>query len=309
MSTWINKHIGILMGGSSSEREISLWTGEHVLKALQSKNYKCTGIDWNPAQKTKKGVDQSVSLMIEQQIKTPGVDVVWNALHGTYGEDGYIQQALSDNNIPYTGSTASASRLAFNKQKTKQILQQHNIHTPPDINDDTPWTGSRIIKPNTEGSSIGVSVVHDQSKYKATLQKAKETYDDVLVEPYLDGPELQVGLLDTKVLGTIEIQTEQGLYDYTAKYNSKTTQYIIPPHVPQALCQQAQDMAQQAFCVLKCRGHARIDIRMDQHGHVFVLEINTLPGMTPVSLLPKIAAHFGMDYTTLCVEILNLADI
>ena len=141
--------------------------------------------------------------------------------------------------------------------------------------------------------------------YKATLQKAKETKRCLIGWTRITSRSTRYKSTD----GTIEIQTEQGLYDYTAKYNSKTTQYIIPPHVPQALCQQAQDMAQQAFSVLKCRGHARIDIRMDQHGHVFVLEINTLPGMTPVSLLPKIAAYFGMDYTTLCVKILNLADI
>jgi D-alanine-D-alanine ligase len=303
------KRVAVVMGGLSAEREVSLNTGAGVLAALQSKGWDAVAIDWQEG--------TSLPRLLEQS----GAHVVWNALHGTYGEDGAVQGLCACLLLPCTGSGILASSLAMDKVMSKRIFESNGVPTPKwrllphagpaDGSDaETALDGFAlpcVIKPANEGSSVGVSIVENRAEIAAATAAARRFHGAVIAEEYIAGTEVFVGILDGRVLGSVEVRPATKFYDYEAKYKRTDTKYLIPPELPAAVIARAQDLALAAYNALGCSGHARPDLRITHAGEAFVLEVNTLPGMTATSLLPKIAKSVGMDYATLCEQILASA--
>jgi D-alanine-D-alanine ligase len=303
-----SRRVGVLLGGLSAEREVSLESGAGVLRALTERGYDCVAIDWAP------GTSLPV-LLAEQR-----VDVVWNALHGTYGEDGAVQGLCACMGIACTGSGILASALAMDKIASKRIFETTGVMTPPwqvvapgDDPDDaavavlTHWELPLVVKPANEGSSVGVTIVREREQLGPAVALARKHHGPTLVERYIAGAELCVGILADAVIGSLEIRPKQGFYDYAAKYQRDDTEYLIPPPLPEDAITSSEEVSLRAYHALGCSGYARVDVRVDESGIPYVLEVNTLPGMTSHSLLPKIAAHAGMDYASLCERILALA--
>jgi D-alanine-D-alanine ligase len=294
------KRVAVVMGGLSAEREVSLNTGSGVLKALLDKRWDAVAIDW----------DEGMSLA--RMLEDSGAHVVWNALHGTYGEDGAVQGLCACLGIACTGSGILASALAMNKVMSKRIFESNGVPTPRWRllgNDDTlaDWRPPFVIKPSNEGSSVGVSIVEDLAEVPAAIALARRYHGPVLVEEYIAGTEVFVGILDGRVLGSVEVRPATKFYDYEAKYKRNDTKYLIPPELPADVLARAEQHALAAYTALGCSGHSRPDLRIAPNGDVYVLEVNTLPGMTATSQLPKIARSIGLDYATLCEQILASA--
>ena len=305
MHRFAGKRIAVVMGGLSAEREVSLDTGAGVLKALQDKQWDVVGIDWKPG--------TSLARLLEDA----NVVAVWNALHGTYGEDGAVQGLCACLQIACTGSGILASSLAMDKVMSKRIFESNKVPTPRwrllahAADDDLAALADMplpfVVKPANEGSSVGVSIVEDRAELPAALAEARRFHGPVLVEDYIAGTEVFVGILDDRVLGSVEVRPATKFYNYEAKYKRTDTQYLIPPELPRDVISNAEHHALAAYRALGCSGHARPDLRISRANEPFVLEVNTLPGMTAKSLLPKIARSVGMDYATLCEEILASA--
>jgi D-alanine-D-alanine ligase len=298
--------IGVLMGGISAERDVSLNTGRGVLAALLESGYDAVGLDWTE------------SIDLAELLRRERVQVVWNALHGTFGEDGSVQGLLECLRIPYTGAGVLASAVAMDKVLSKLLFEEGKIPTPPwkILRDaaDAPaiaraWGYPVVVKPSREGSSVGVTIVHAESELSAAIQTARSCHGVTLIERYIPGAEVQVGVLDGVVLGTVEVRPAKEFYDYEAKYLRNDTQYLVPAPLSAAVDRAVRDASLHAYELIGCVGHTRVDCRVDPSGQVFVLEVNTLPGMTATSLLPKIARVAGMDYATLCVRILRSASL
>jgi D-alanine-D-alanine ligase len=301
MSNFKGKRVGVIMGGPSSERDVSLNSGKGALAALTSKGYDAVGIDW------KGGTDD-----LGAHLRREKIDVVWLALHGTYGEDGCVQGLCECSGIPYTGSGVLASAIAMDKMATRRIFDQESIESPRWRRYHGPADVARIgfplvVKPSSEGSSVGVSIVKDQSQLQAALDSAKKWRGVVLLEEYVKGREINVGVLDDEALGEVEIRPATEFYDYEAKYLRNDTQYFVPAPISDGERRVLHDLAVRAHKVLGCSGATRVDLILAEGGRAVCLEINTLPGMTDHSLLPKIAAHRGMDYATLVERILDTA--
>jgi D-alanine-D-alanine ligase len=305
MSThpFAGKRIAVVLGGLSAEREVSLNTGAGVLKALTERGWDVVGIDW------KEGTS------LPTLLAEAGAQVVWNALHGTYGEDGAVQGLCTSMQIPCTGSGILASALAMDKVMSKRIFESNGVPTPkwrilaahegPDALASFPLP--LVIKPANEGSSVGVSVVDERSQLPDAIALARRHHGPVIVEEYIAGTEVFVGILDGRALGSVEVRPATKFYDYEAKYKRNDTKYLIPPELAADVLGRAEQYALAAYHALGCSGHARPDLRINAAGEAFVLEVNTLPGMTATSLLPKIAKSVGMDYATLCEQILASA--
>jgi D-alanine-D-alanine ligase len=299
---WKKSTVGVLMGGLSAEREVSLNTGRGVLKALLEKGYHAVAVEWSDGQD------------LTELLRAARVEVAWNALHGTYGEDGCVQGLLECLKIPYTGSGVLASALAMDKVLSKRLFDAAGIPTPrwavlaPD---ETPrgFGYPLVIKPSREGSTVGVTIVADASGIDAAIADARRCHGDVMVEEYIAGREGSVAILDDAVLGSVEIRPRRAFYDYAAKYQSGDTEYLVPPSYSPEIVAASESACLGAYQSLACRGHARVDVRIDDTGRPWVLEVNTLPGMTGTSLLPKIAAQRGMDYATLVERILESAGL
>lgn len=297
------------MGGLSSEREVSLNTGAGVLAALQEKRWDAVAVDWR----------EGTSL--PKQLADAGAQIVWNALHGTYGEDGAVQGLCSCLGLPCTGSGILASALAMDKVMSKRIFESNGVPTPrwALLPHDGPADGSDansalaefqlpcVVKPANEGSSVGVSIVEDRAQLADAVAQARKHHGQVIVEDYIAGTEVFVGILDGRVLGSVEVRPATKFYDYEAKYKRTDTTYLIPPELPAGVIERTEQLALAAYIALGCSGHARPDLRISNAGNAYVLEVNTLPGMTKTSLLPKIARAAGMDYATLCEQILASA--
>jgi len=293
------KSVAVLMGGWSAEREVSLKTGGAILGALQRLGYRCRAID----------VDRRVA---EKVMEAPP-DVAFVALHGRGGEDGAIQGLLEVLDIPYTGSGILGSALALNKKYSKWLFEFQGLATPPclvleagpDSRAETPDFGfPAVVKPASEGSTIGISVAEDLPGLEKALMEAFEHDSEVLVEKFIPGREMTVGVIGRRVLPPVEIITEDGFYDYRAKYLSETTRYLVPAEVTPDLGRSLSSMAAGAVEVLACRGVARVDFRVDQREVPYLLEVNTIPGMTETSLLPKAAAAAGLSFEDVVEEIL-----
>ncbi|MBA3542142.1 MAG: D-alanine--D-alanine ligase [Deltaproteobacteria bacterium] len=303
------KRVAVVMGGLGAEREVSLNTGGGVLAALQEKSWDVVGIDWRETTK------------IGQAIVESGAAVVWNALHGTDGEDGALQGLCQCLRVACTGSGVLASALAMDKVMSKRIFEHNGVPTPrwqllahdgpadpsADLAALAEWPLPLIVKPANEGSSVGVSLVEDRAELPAALALARQFHGPVIIEDYIAGTEVFVGILDGVVLGSVEVRPMTKFYDYEAKYKRTDTKYLIPPELPRDVIERAEAYAAAAYTALGCSGHARPDLRIAASGEAFVLEVNTLPGMTKTSLLPKIARAANMDYPTLCERILASA--
>ena len=300
------RRVAVVMGGLSAEREVSLNTGAGVVAALQERSWDVVAIDWQPG------------TSLARQLEQSGAAVVWNALHGTWGEDGAVQGLCACLQLPCTGSGILASALAMDKVFYKRILEINGVPTPRwhQLSHVTvageraalaDWPLPYVVKPANEGSSVGVSIIDSRDQLDDALATARQFHGPVIIEDYIAGTEVFVGILNGRALGSVEVRPTTRFYNYEAKYKRSDTQYLIPPELPAPVIERAQTLALAAYNALGCTGHARPDLRVSTAGEVFVLEVNTLPGMTKTSLLPKIARSIGMDYPTLCEHILETA--
>lgn len=297
--------VGVLLGGLSSERSVSLTTGARVADALERCGYRVARID--------------VGADLPEVLRATGVQVCFNALHGTYGEDGCVQGLLELLRIPYTGSGPGASALAMDKLRSKRLFEHAGLPTPEFLYFAPgeapgalvpPWELPVVVKPNAEGSSVGVTIVLTVAELPDALAQAAACGDGgVLVERYVPGQEVTVGVLDGHALGTTEIEPAAGFYDFHNKYQSEQTRYHSPARVDAALQRRLYADAERAVAVLGCAGAPRVDFRVDPAGAPWLLEVNTLPGMTDHSLLPMCAAQQGVTYDELCDRILGLAQL
>jgi D-alanine-D-alanine ligase len=298
-----DKKIGVLMGGLSPEREISLSSGNAVLQALKRKKLNAVGID----------VDNKIaSSLVKNKI-----EVAFIALHGVYGEDGAIQGLLEYAKIPYTGPGVLASALAYDKVKSKEVFKFNNIPTADyqvlyrgrKSQTEPTFSFPVVVKPSNQGSSIGVSIVREKKEWKAALKLAFNYAEEILVEKFIEGKLLAIGMNGKKPMTIIHIQPKIGFYDYEAKYTAGKTQYICPAELSQKETQNCQAIAIKVFQVLRGNGIPRVDVILDTQGTPYVLEMNTIPGMTPTSLLPMAAKQSGINFDDLVIEILNLAQL
>lgn len=298
---WKHKRIGVLMGGISREREISLKTGTAILKALQEEGYNAVGIDVSA---------DIVACLVEERI-----DAAFIALHGRWGEDGTVQGLLELLRIPYTGSGVLASALAMHKIKAKEILRFHNIPTPEFITphegefQEPPFPPPWVVKPASEGSTIGVGIAMERTGLEEAIRNAKGYDQEVLIERFIDGKELTVGILNGEPLPVIEIAPKEGFYDYEAKYTPGKTEYRCPAPISEEKQGEVQEISLKAYQVLGCHGCARVDLRLSAHGEIFIIEVNTVPGMTETSLVPKAAAQKGISFPHLVKAILEQASL
>lgn len=292
--------VGVLLGGRSAEREVSLLSGAAVLKALQSR-----GVDAHPFDPAERSLEA---------LRAEKFDRVFIALHGRFGEDGTMQGVLEWMDIPYTGSGVMASALAMDKWRTKLVWQAAGIPTPryAILQADSNWDevvaqlGLPIfVKPAREGSSIGMSRVESAAQLAEAYRKAAEFDALVLAEQFISGGEYTVAILDGEALPLIKLESANVFYDYEAKYKRDDTRYLCPCGLPAAQEKQIQQLALRAYEVVGCRGWARADVMLDAAGNPYFLEINTSPGMTDHSLVPMAARQAGIPFDELVLRILR----
>jgi D-alanine-D-alanine ligase len=309
-----DKKIAVLAGGVSAEREVSLRSGAAIYKALKERGYDAMLIDatgdfWD-------------------SIISQGVEIVFIALHGGHGENGAVQGMLEVMGIPYTGSGVPASAMAMDKEASKKIFLYHGIPVPSfclahkselpadagelsrgssiggfRIDFDMPW----VIKPVAEGSSIGVHIVRERGALQAAITDALRYGDKIIIEKYIRGKEIQIGILCNRAIGGVEVRPSLEFYNYEAKYTPGLTKYILPPEVTETEYEKLKTTALRAHMALGCSGATRVDLMLDENGDEYMLEVNTIPGMTETSLLPKIAGLSGLDFGDLIEEIIRSA--
>ena len=292
--------VGVLHGGISAERSISLISGAAVLAGLQESGIDAVAIDVGPD--------------IVSTLRKHHLDRVWIALHGRWGEDGVIQGALEVMDIPYTGTGVLGSALAMDKVKSKQVWHAAGlpsarcriVRKEADLDGVIGEFGLPLfVKPSNEGSSIGVSRVEVGSELVDAWQLARGSSNEVLVEQFVDGDEVTVAILNGSALPVIRLQTPHTFYDYSAKYESDSTSYLCPSGLDTSLEEKLQELALAAFAELGCTGWGRVDVMLDRNEHPFLLEVNTVPGMTGHSLVPIAAAQAGITFSDLVVRILE----
>jgi D-alanine-D-alanine ligase len=299
-----SRKIGVLMGGLSAEREVSLKSGAAVLKALLSRGYNAVAIDV--------GRDLAARLAEEK------IEAAFVCLHGRYGEDGAVQGLLELAGIPYTGSGVLASALAMDKVFAKKIFAASGLTITPyvvfkkgDAPDAStlPFALPVVVKPSREGSSVGVSIVKNAADLPKALEIAFGYDSEVLVEKYVKGREIQVGILDEKGIGAIEIVPKNEFYDFEAKYTDGMATHIMPADLPRDQYADLLHLGEKAHAALGCSGYSRVDFIVTEAKEAYILEVNTLPGMTALSLLPEIAQHAGVGFNELVERILNSAGL
>ncbi len=290
--------IGVLAGGSSSEREISLASGEAVFNALTGAGLDAVFVD------VKEGEFHSL-------IDRAGIDLAFIALHGRFGEDGTVQRMLGQRGIPYTGSGPGASALAMDKLASRKRFEDGGLRVPEcgvvraGENCSCPDLGFPcVVKPAREGSSVGLSVVSSRDGMAEAIGKAGEYGEEVIVEKFVSGREITVGVLSGRALPVVEIIPAGGVYDFRAKYRSADTEYVVPANLSETDSRLAHEAGLRAHAALGCEGFSRVDMRLSDDGEVFVLEVNTIPGFTERSLLPMAAKAAGLDFSLLCVTML-----
>ena len=293
------KIIGVLMGGLSPEREVSLASGNAVLEALGRKGLNGIGID--------------VSNDIAFSLKKNKIDIAFIALHGVFGEDGSIQGLLEYSKIPYTGSGVLASALAYDKVKSKEILKFNKVPTA-DYQVLYREKGGRqerafgfpvVVKPSNQGSSIGVSIVREEKEWGAALELAFIYSKEIMVEKFIEGKLLAIGMNGEQAMPIVHIRPKSGFYDYESKYTTGRTIYSCPAELGVEETQRCKDIAVQVYRSLRGNGMPRVDVILDSAGVPYVLEMNTVPGLTPTSLLPMAAKQSGLEFDDLVVEILK----
>ncbi len=301
--------IGVLMGGVSSERAISLKSGKAITEALLRQGCEVVVLDI-----TDGGRDAILALLREA-----GIDLAFIALHGQLGEDGTIQSILEEACILYTGSGVEASRLGFNKALAQNLFKKNGIITPSYVtlsNDDQVNTKTVVeqcegfpvvVKPACEGSSIGIHLANTEQGLKEAMEHAWQYGDTVLVEQYIRGRELTVGILGQEALPVIEICPKHDFFDYDSKYTKGMAEYIVPAEIPKEISSKIQQSALAAHNVLGCADFSRVDFMLGHDQTFYVLEINTIPGFTSTSLLPKAASERGISFNQLCFQLIGLA--
>ena len=297
-----NKRVGVLSGGLSVEREVSLRSGAAISEALRSLGYRVVDVD----------VQRDVALRLLDM----SIDVAFIALHGRYGEDGSIQGLLESMHIPYTGSGVLASAVGMDKVFSKQVFLARGIPTPLYRSFDTPeaalggldalpFSLPLVVKPSREGSSVGVFICRTREACVDAVSKAAVFAGTILLEQFVAGREVQGSVLDDVSLGAIEVVPAREFYDYEAKYSASSgTKYLFPAPLPAPLYAKVNAVCLAAHKALGCSGATRSDCILTAEGEVWLLELNTLPGMTATSLLPKIAAGRGIDFPALCERLL-----
>ncbi|NIJ15217.1 D-alanine--D-alanine ligase [Sphingobium vermicomposti] len=298
-------HVAVLMGGWSAERSVSLSSGEGVAKALESRGHQVTRID----------MDRDVA----QRLTEAGADVVFNALHGVPGEDGTVQGMMDLMGLTYTHSGLATSVIAIDKQLTKQALVPHGIPMPgghivdsASLFEADPLPRPYVVKPVNEGSSVGVAIVTQDGNYGSPIGRDVEGpwqhFDQLLAEPYIRGRELTTAVLGDEALLVTELRPKSGFYDFDAKYTDGMTEHVCPADIPNDIGEACKAIALRAHQLLGCRGASRSDFRWDDTQGVeglFLLEVNTQPGMTPLSLVPEQAARLGIEYAELVERIVE----
>jgi D-alanine-D-alanine ligase len=293
--------VAVLMGGWSAEREISLLSGGAVLKALQSRGVNASGID--------------VGRDVDRQLREGGFDRAFNMLHGIGGEDGLIQGVLELLQLPFTGSGITASALSMDKELTKRVWQSAGIPTPDfvELTIASDWQAvvaklglPLIVKPAREGSSIGMTRVTSVEQLPAAFNQAVNSGGRVFAEKWIRGGEYTVAIVDSQALPLIRIQVPGAFYDFNAKYQSDDTQYLCPCDLDFVAEDALQKLSLEAFEMLGCRGWGRVDLMLDENGKPYLIEVNTVPGMTSHSLVPKAAAAIGIGFESLVMRILGL---
>jgi D-alanine-D-alanine ligase len=294
-----NKKIGVLLGGLSKERDVSLRSGAAVAKALRARGYSVAEID--------------AVRDLPEKLKAAGIERAFIALHGRYGEDGAVQGLLEIMGIPYTGSGPLASAICMDKELTKKVLVSEmgdDLMTPV-------WKVIRrgdafapnlplpvVVKPNREGSTIGISIVRAEREFAPAVTQALALDETVLVEEFVTGPEVTVSVVNGRALPIVEIVPKSGFYDYASKYTKGATDYIVPARIPESIRDRLQAVSERIWKIMKLDGFARVDFVGD-----YFLEVNTVPGLTETSLVPKAAAAAGMSFEDLCEEVLKGASL
>lgn len=307
-----NQVVAVVMGGPSAEREVSLNTGAAIANALREYGYtNVVEIDLDPRN-------------FGKQLAESKAEVVFNAVHGLYGEDGRLQTLLEIREMPYTGSGMIASVSCMDKVITKRMLRDAGISTPACLIVNKKESGIKekimqrfslpvVIKPASQGSSIGVEIVKEENQLDEALANAFKYSRDILVEEFIGGKELTVSMMqkdgEVVALPVIHIAPHSGMYDYHSKYTKGATEYICPADLDEETTKKVQEISKQAYEVLGCSGVARADVMLDEEGNGYVLEINTVPGMTATSLVPKAAAAAGISFPELCNIILQSAAV
>ncbi|MGN6817573.1 MAG: D-alanine--D-alanine ligase [Sphingomonas sp.] len=300
-------HVAVLMGGWSAEREVSLMSGKGIAEALESLGHRVTRID----------MDRDVAA----KLAAARPDIVFNALHGTPGEDGSVQGMLDLMGLKYTHSGMVTSVIAIDKALTKQALVPHGIPMPggrivksADVFEGDPLKRPYVLKPVNEGSSVGVAIVTDDGNYGNPIGRDVagpwQEFEELLAEPYVRGRELTTAILGGRALGVTELRPKSGWYDYDAKYTDGMTEHVFPAQIPDAITEACKRLALEAHHLLGCKGASRSDFRWDdERGEdgLFLLEVNTQPGMTPLSLVPEQARHLGISYPELVQMIIDEA--
>lgn len=307
-----NQVVAVVMGGPSAEREVSLNTGAAIANALREYGYtNVVEIDLDPRN-------------FGKQLAESKAEVVFNAVHGLYGEDGRLQTLLEIREMPYTGSGMIASVSCMDKVITKRMLRDAGISTPACLIVNKKESGIKekimqrfslpvVIKPASQGSSIGVEIVKEEKQLDEALTNAFKYSRDILVEEFIGGKELTVSMMqkdgEVVALPVIHIAPHSGMYDYHSKYTKGATEYICPADLDEETTKKVQEISKKAYEVLGCSGVARADVMLDEEGNGYVLEINTVPGMTATSLVPKAAAAAGISFPELCNIILQSASV
>lgn len=294
-------HIAVLGGGPGNERAVSLKSAEGVAQALREAGARVTPVDVQ-------GPDFALP---------DGIDVAFNVIHGTFGEDGSLQKILEARGVRYTGARAASSALAFDKILSKKAFLQHDVPTPPEeiislsAGQRPSFDLPLVLKPPREGSSVGVHIIKDQAALDAALADLPRFSDDVLVEKFITGRELTVGILDGEALPVVHINPRGGFYDMNNKYpwlgGGGGSDYICPADISEAATKAVQAAATQAHRALGVEVYSRVDVLLDEEDRPWVLEANTIPGMTETSLLPKAALAAGISYPELCARIVQLS--
>jgi len=297
--------IGVLMGGPSTEREISLKSGKAVYEALKGAGFDVEAIDLT--------TDDAAANA--ELIRLSGIECAFIALHGRYGEDGQIQLVLEHLKVPYTGSGVLASRLAMDKISSRRIFEKCGIKVPrysaferssrDKAKNDFGYPV--VVKPATHGSSIGLSIVCNEEDFRKAVDLAFSFDKNIVVEEYIKGRELTVGILGRRALPVIEIIPKRQFFDFEAKYQAGMTDYVVPAHLGWPVARRARIAALAAHEALGCFGCSRVDIMLGEDNAAYVLEVNTIPGFTSTSLLPKAAGSIGVSFGNLCLQLIKFA--
>ncbi len=308
--------VGVLMGGPSSERDISIKSGKAVCKALEAREIDCVPVELVSGSNT-----NGYRKLVAAELALLDIDIAFIALHGEFGEDGIVQDLLEKMNIPYTGSSSRASKAAMNKITAKEVFKSNNVpiarhevlargsfNKNGNINEYFKLLGPNlVVKPSNGGSSIGLNIAGNEKDLKMAIDDAFRYDDKLIIEEYVPGREITVGIIEDKALPIVEIVPKRKFFDFTAKYEKGMTEYIVPARIEEKMYKMCQDVGLKAHKVLSARSFSRVDIILNEKVGPVGLEINTIPGFTETSLLPKAAKAVGIEFEELCLKILNSA--